>query len=223
MYYSQFWSENPGRFITYENWLHFFPSPKMTSIQKWNSLVRLALYISIVLFLYSGKWYYWSIFIIAALLSYALYHYSSIELFSNHSPKPLLPTQVLSTPQDTEPVFVQPTQDNPFMNIQMMDYKLNPQRESESKKSVANMSRLNKEVDDKFNINLYKDLSDIFDKMNSQRQYYTTPVTTIPNKQKTFANWCYQRPPTCKENNGVQCEINNHNPFKPIHSTKIYV
>ena len=57
--------------------------------------------------------------------------------------------------------------------------------------------------------NLYKDVSDIFSKNNSQRQFYTTPVTTIPNDQGSFADWLYKTPPTCKENNGNQCVANN--------------
>ena len=53
-------------------------------------------------------------------------------------------------------------------------------------------------------------IRNIFSKNNSQRQFYTTPVTTIPNDQKSFANWLYKTPPTCKENNGNQCVANNY-------------
>ena len=48
-------------------------------------------------------------------------------------------------------------------------------------------------------------MSDIFGKNNSQRQFYTMPVTTIPNNQTQFANWLYKTEPTCKENNGESC------------------
>jgi hypothetical protein len=36
--------------------------------------------------------------------------------------------------------------------------------------------------------------------MNSQRNYFTMPWTTIPNDQEKFANWLYKNPDTCKEN-----------------------
>ena len=31
------------------------------------------------------------------------------------------------------------------------------------------------------------------------------PVNSIVNDQGSFAEWCYSRPPTCKEGNGIQC------------------
>ena len=45
----------------------------------------------------------------------------------------------------------------------------------------------------------------VFGKNNSQREFYTAPVTTIPNNQGDFADWCYKTGKTCKENNGKQC------------------
>lgn len=221
MKYTEFWSNNPQQFLNRENYLYFFPSPQMNTVQKWNSLVRLSLYMSVILFLYSRNWTYWILFFGTAALSYILYRNKKLEIFTNSSQTN---PPVLSTPDDTEPVYVSPTKDNPFMNVQLTDYTLNPQREAASKQSTTNMREINSEIDSKFDINLYKDLSDVFDKMNSQRQYYTMPVTTIPNKQKSFADWCYDTMPTCKEQNGVQCHLNNHNPLDPVHSTtKIYV
>ncbi len=35
--------------------------------------------------------------------------------------------------------------------------------------------------------------------MNSQRQFFTMPWTTIPNAQNEFAKWLYLNPKTCKE------------------------
>ena len=31
---------------------------------------------------------------------------------------------------------------------------------------------------------------------------------SIVNDQGAFADWCYSRPPTCKEGNGIQCFAN---------------
>lgn len=120
--------------------------------------------------------------------------------------------------------YVRPTKDNPFMNILLTDYKNNPNRESLNKKPNNNLN-IKKLIDKKFSKNLYKDFSDVFEKQNSQRQYYTTPITTIPNKQKQFANWLYDIGPTCKEGNGEKCIKKLHNPlynldkknFKPLY------
>jgi len=56
-----------------------------------------------------------------------------------------------------------------------------------------------KKIDEYFDNNLYKDVNDVFGKMNSQRQFYTMPWTTIPNAQDEFAKWLYLNPKTCKE------------------------
>jgi len=56
-------------------------------------------------------------------------------------------------------------------------------------------------VENKFNNDLYLDSNDLFNRRNSQRQFYTMPNTSIPNKQGDFAKWLYDRGPTCKEGN----------------------
>ena len=65
-------------------------------------------------------------------------------------------------------------------------------------------SRDAEKVEKDFNYNLYRDVSDLYNKNNSQRQYYTAPSTTIPNKQTEFAKWLYLAPPTCKEDT-IRC------------------
>ena len=106
--------------------------------------------------------------------------------------------------------WIKPTKENPFMNISLLDYGDNPKRNSENVKDIYKLNKekredLNNNIEEKFNFNLYRDVSDVFGKMNSQREFYTTPVTTIPNHQEDFANWCYKTEKTCKENNGEQC------------------
>jgi hypothetical protein len=60
------------------------------------------------------------------------------------------------------------------------------------------------EITDKFNYNLYRDVSDLYGKSNSQRQYYTMPSTTNPNNQTMFAKWCFNTGSTCKEDT-IRC------------------
>ena len=69
------------------------------------------------------------------------------------------------------------------------------------------------EMNSKFGQDLYQNISDIYGKENSQRQYYTTPVTTNVNNQTDFAKWLYFGPDTCKEGNGNQCIANINSPF----------
>ena len=59
-----------------------------------------------------------------------------------------------------------------------------------------------------FNDSLIRDVDDLFERFNSQRQFYTVPGNSIPNDQDTFAKWLYARPKSCKEGNGLQCAAN---------------
>ena len=92
-----------------------------------------------------------------------------------------------------------PTIDNPFMNPNVTDYGTgdHPVACNTSDDKIKNT------IVDKFNSNLYRNIEDIWEIQNSQRQFYTIPSTSIPNQQKEFAEWLYKSPITCKEDN--QC------------------
>ena len=48
-----------------------------------------------------------------------------------------------------------------------------------------------------FNEDLYRDLTDVFGKNNSQRRnFIPVPGNQVPNDQGAFAQWCYGTPPT---------------------------
>ena len=100
---------------------------------------------------------------------------------------------------------VAPTLDNPFMNMTMKDYLNTDKSGNIIERNPAcdpNDPNIKKSIDAKFNNNLYRDVSDVFGKYNSQRQYFTMPWTqTIPDVDGNFKNWLYKSPKTCKENN----------------------
>ena len=87
-----------------------------------------------------------------------------------------------------------PTKDNPFMNPPISDFNTNaPVACNSDDEDIKNS------ITKSFNSDLYRDIDDAFNKMNSQRQFYTVPNTSIPNNQGEFANWLYRCPATCKE------------------------
>jgi len=95
-----------------------------------------------------------------------------------------------------------PTIDNPFMNVTMKDYMNldeNGQIVDRPPACDTNDPEIKKLIDESFNNNLYKDVSDVFGRINSQRQFVTMPYTQIPNKQDEFSRWLYLSPKTCKE------------------------
>lgn len=96
-----------------------------------------------------------------------------------------------------------PSIDNPFMNFTMNDYMTFDKNGSiVDRPGACNTNDINikKQIEEKFNNNLFRDTNDLFGKMNSQRNYYTMPSTNIVNAQEDFAKWLYLNPSTCKEN-----------------------
>ena len=100
-----------------------------------------------------------------------------------------------------------PNKDNPFMNPTLTDYGSNLQPPPKSCPSYNNKG-VQRRVEELFNEDLYRDVTDVFGKNNSQRQFYTVPGNRVPNDQGNFAQWLYGTPPTCKEGNGLQCAAN---------------
>jgi hypothetical protein len=92
---------------------------------------------------------------------------------------------------------VKPTKDNPLMNVLLTDYQNDPNR---AEACINTDKTIMKNIDDNFYFNVFKDTDDLYQKGYSQRQFYTTPSTTIPNDQGSFAHWLYKMPETCKEN-----------------------
>lgn len=92
------------------------------------------------------------------------------------------------------------TKDNPFMNPPVTDFNNGDKPEA----CNANDEDIKENIEYNFNADLYRDIEDLFNVKNSQRQFYTIPNTSIPNNQVEFANWLYKTEDTCKEDQ-LQC------------------
>ena len=203
----KFWLNNPKIIMDSRRISEFYPSNQMTRVEQLNALVRFSLYLSVLLMLLKLSMNYIFIFLFSLLATYIIYHFDEnmkkdeqlehYEVFKDKSIR------------SKNKVYVKPTHHNPFMNPSLCDYKENPNREAYSKKSFINKESVKEEIEDKFSFNLYQDVNDIYGKNNSQRQFYTTPVTTIPNDQDSFAKWLYSKPEHCKDGDGYQCMLNN--------------
>lgn len=82
----------------------------------------------------------------------------------------------------------EPTKDNPLMNINIGDDPNKP-------KACEYTDEIKENINEKYNYNLYRDVDDLFERHNSQRQFFTMPE----NNQQEFAEWLYKAPETCKE------------------------
>jgi len=84
---------------------------------------------------------------------------------------------------------------NPYMNPNITEYNNGdpPAACNVDDDDIKNDMRIN------FSKDLFRDLDDLFDRKNSERQFYTIPNTSVPNNQIEFAKWLYKVPETCKE------------------------
>ena len=192
----KFWSEDINILFHKNNISKFIPHKDMNNAQKLNAIVRFSFYLSLILVLLKKNYLYFYITIITLVLTYMIYIFSDkIEKFNDFN---------ISNQSEC----VLPNKDNPFMNPLLTD---NPKR---PRACNYKNPKINKLINKNFKSNLFRNIEDVYDRRNSQRQFYTLPSTTIPNDQDTFSKWLYKTPPTCKENNGNQCISNINSPIK---------
>ena len=207
-----FWMNHPEILIDPRRIAEFVPYKSMTKIEQLNASVRFCIYASILLALFKMDFNYLLIFVAGLAITAAIYHFDPNHM-KNEEKREMFEdiSQRVSSKK-----YVEPTYDNPFMNPCLTDYTDNPNREAASKRSFVKNEELKNDIEDKFTYNLYQDVNDIYGKNNGQRQFYTTPVTTIPNDQDSFAKWLYGKPTACKDvftntgGSGYQCNLNNH-------------
>jgi hypothetical protein len=97
----------------------------------------------------------------------------------------------------------EPTSANPFMNVLISEISDNPHRSAAA--DVTGI-KVRNELDSYFETMFASDPGDAFQHMQSQRQWYTMPSTTIPNDVDSLQNWRYRTPgQTCKEGNQEVC------------------
>ncbi len=179
-----FWSDSPT--VLYENPDQFYPSYDMNLVEKLNAIMRLAIYITVVLILVSRNYLYFYIPIGIGLFTYFIYKTqkeTTEEFFNNYS---------CSDCPDGPCTL--PTTDNPLMNW----HPITDARDRPPACKSYNNEKVKKEIEEKFNHNLYRDVSDLYSKRNGQLIFNTTPVTTAMSDQTAFAQWLYQDKANCK-------------------------
>ena len=103
-----------------------------------------------------------------------------------------------------------PTRDNPFMNVLVSDYALDPGRPAAC---AVEEPEVRARAEREFDHNLYRDSKDVFRRVTSSRAFYTTAATTIPNDQAGFAEWLYRVPgKTCKEGGAACARLSHRHP-----------
>jgi len=88
-----------------------------------------------------------------------------------------------------------PTKDNPFMNPSQDDITIDMGVQPVA--CNVDDEQIQDKITDCYNEDLYRNVTDLFEKQNSQRQFYTIPQS-LPNDQASFADWCFKNDNICK-------------------------
>ena len=215
-----FWFEDMSILFSKDRLVEFFPTEDMSLSEKLNSITRFGIYGGIILYMYNKK--YIMLYIPIALLGLTKIIYDVIEKDENKSQEQeeeeeneninenLTNMEVKDLEDEKNRVkeidgekCVGPTKNNPFMNVSYLDNRDFNDRPAACKYN----DDLKEEINDKFTYNLYQDVSDVFGRNVSSRQFYSMPNTQIPNNQGEFAKWLYGTTGNCKSGETSKCLV----------------
>ena len=170
---SQPWYKEP--ICLFSNWKEFFPTRGMSAADTLNALVRFVMYSCTLIALYQNDFTPLAIGVLVILIITAVY----VPNMHAHRPTPT------HRHSHKEPMCTKPTSDNPFMNVLPHEYTSN------KSKACPRTPAQDREVSDKFEEGLIREVSDVYKKRASDRQFITMQVTSsIPDTQ-AFSNFLF--------------------------------
>ena len=200
-----FWFSRPSILISKGSLTEIFPSKRFDIIRKLNAIVRLSVIYAIIMYGYNKERNYLMIPLVVMGITWFIWSkqegIDKDEIIRQSMSNQLNDMVKLN---DLETECRIPKKDNPFMNPTLRDYGNNKPPVPKSCPSYNNVG-VQRRVEDLFNEDLYRDVTDVFGRNNSQRQFFTVPGNQVPNDQGGFAQWLYGTPPTCKEGNKTAC------------------
>jgi hypothetical protein len=213
-----FWINNPMVLFNKDKIMELWPLQTMSIEEKLNGITRLVLVLTILGYLITKNI---KIIVTGAitLFSLVLLYKMKMENTLKTNMKDLNAKEGFTNPELYKMLrknFTEPSVTNPAMNVLLTEIDDNPNRKTAApcyNKVVENdMNEKTKEFitnnfDDKTNIDerLFKDLGDSFVFDQSMRTWNSTPNTTIPNDQKSFAEYCYGDMISCKDGDEFAC------------------
>ena len=217
-----FWINDLEILYKTERLTEFFPTKDMTLEERLNSLMRFGLYVSILLFLHHREGQYIYIAITIALFTYLLYENRDKTTTSVANIPQDMPVEIEELENKGKKECTRPTLDNPFMNYTMGDRLDHKDGVLKEKFDACDMNKatVKEEADKYFRNNLFNDVSEVFGKLNSQRQYFSMPWSgAAPDLDGKFKDWLYKRPTTFKERAD---QLNNYVPhFEDIRHNRM--
>lgn len=186
------WYKNFNILFRPDRATEFVPNKNQSFEERLNAIARLGLYISILVVVYKRD--------LTKIIIFVLFLLATLFLFKNYKKERFVDKQGKNLEKPRKP-----TLNNPFMNPLPKDDKnlgFAPEYFDDTKTSKD----LRDEINTKFTHDLYMGVDDIYEKNNSQRQFYTVPNTGNPSNQEQFLKFMYPNMTSCKSDT-KDCKI----------------
>lgn len=188
------WYDNIFLFFTDEqNWFKLIPNSSSSVEDQLNALFMFSVYFTIGVLVIKRDIRILYVFLFVCLLTWLFHRNYKKENFDQKEKESKCN---IGKNKYQDDYCTMPQKNNPFMNVMMKDITEFPNRPKACRLIDANVT---KEVNELFDKNLPREVSDVFHKNASDRQFYTTPNTMIPNDLDGFKNFVYKIPPTLKQ------------------------
>ncbi len=208
-----FWLNNPGILVDKKHLLEVWPTANLGFSCKLNAITRLVILLTIVGFVFTRS--------VKILISAAVTLAVLVIVYKTQNKRKAKTAAAKKAIQEgftnpalykaTKHAFTPPTQKNPFMNVLLPQIKYDPKR----KPAAPSFNpAVEEEINDKTgnvgpNPRFFMDLGDSISFQQSQRNFYSTANTKVPNDQTAFAQYLYGNMPSCKDGDGLQCLKDN--------------
>jgi hypothetical protein len=208
---TSFWLKNPNILFKTDQISNIWPSREMSFNEKLNSISRMVILLTFIGYLFTKN--------NKVLLSGILSLGSIIVLYKMKKTKNTIKESFTDNDMYTllKPTVTEPTPSNPLMNVLLPEINENPNRNPAApsffpkvEEDINNKTKqfiVDNFKDPSIEEKLFKDLGDCFNFEQSMHAWHPMPNTTIPNDQKSFAEYCYGDMTSCKEseNNEMSC------------------
>lgn len=182
---TELWYNNPS--VLFDNMTQILPLSSLSPNEKINSLVRLAIYYTIIILIINTPYDRKVLLSVSIIIILSSFLIKSDEGFNQNLS--MSSTIVLPDVKNCQ----KPTPNNPFMNFTLGDFIENPNREKAC--SYVNNKDLIKQ---NFNKNIDMPIINLNTNDLSDRNFYTMPNTGIVNDQEQFAKWIFGDSGKCK-------------------------
>ena len=213
---NMFWLNNPSILMNKKHITNIWPKKLNSLYQNLNAMTRLVILLTVVCYVLTKNKTCFLLGILCLLAVIGIYYYKKDvvkESFVKQIKDEIIKKNH-TAPKDKNPmmnILTNEISENPTRKEALLAYKpvvekdINEKTKDFITKSFSSDIKERNEVKEK----LFNDLGDSMTFDKSMRNFYTTPITTIPNEQKSFAEFLYGDMISCKEGHETACVRNN--------------